>query len=362
MNATLRDWPLSNGATFSAGNSVFRASEVDKTPGIMLLEVLAGPLKGETYCVSKEGATLGRATDNTINIADRELSRRHSKIEWVPSQKEPNGVVVSGGGFYLTDIGSTNGTYVQLVGPYSSSRRLRLSDHILVGRTGFSVNRYDWGIWEDRGVRKTMEDKSIVIQDMCVRALSEVGLFPQTFFAVYDGHGGAEASSFLWQNLHVNLSEAFEQAAQQLKAAHDLEMSQASAGDTGDPMMMCSSSPPAESVDDVIRRVVSKCFLDSDKHFLATSERPQCGSTATTVLIAGDRFYSFNVGDSRTILCRRSQNHLISADHKPSREDELQRIRDAGGLVINKRVMGELAVSRAFGDKEFKLGIKVGGI
>lgn len=49
----------------------------------------------------------------------------------------------------------------------------------------------------------------------------------------------------------------------------------------------------------------------------------------------------------------------LSVDHKPSRPDEAQRIRDAGGFVINNRVMGELAVSRAFGDCEFKKGIQV---
>ena len=48
-------------------------------------------------------------------------------------------------------------------------------------------------------------------------------------------------------------------------------------------------------------------------------------------------------------------------DHKPSREDETERIKRAGGMVIHKRVMGELAVSRAFGDRAFKIGIKVRG-
>lgn len=46
-------------------------------------------------------------------------------------------------------------------------------------------------------------------------------------------------------------------------------------------------------------------------------------------------------------------------DHKPSREDETERIKRAGGMVIQRRVMGELAVSRAFGDRAFKVGIKV---
>jgi len=48
----------------------------------------------------------------------------------------------------------------------------------------------------------------------------------------------------------------------------------------------------------------------------------------------------------------------MSEDHEPYREDEAKRIKDAGGFVINNRVMGELAVSRAFGDADFKKSIQ----
>ena len=48
----------------------------------------------------------------------------------------------------------------------------------------------------------------------------------------------------------------------------------------------------------------------------------------------------------------------LTSDHKPSRPDEAARVRAAGGFILNKRVMGELAITRAFGDKSFKMGIK----
>lgn len=51
-----------------------------------------------------------------------------------------------------------------------------------------------------------MEDRSTVIQDLSLHGLTGSVLWPQTFAAVYDGHGGGEASEYLWSNLHVKVS------------------------------------------------------------------------------------------------------------------------------------------------------------
>jgi protein phosphatase 2C len=61
-----------------------------------------------------------------------------------------------------------------------------------------------------------------------------------------------------------------------------------------------------------------------------------------------------HVGDSRAILCRKGSAIQLTLDHKADRPDEIERIRKAGGFVIHKRVMGELAISRAIGDRDFK--------
>lgn len=50
------------------------------------LEAVAGCLKGQTWAVETIGATLGRASDNNLSLADKEMSRRHSKVshlDWV---------------------------------------------------------------------------------------------------------------------------------------------------------------------------------------------------------------------------------------------------------------------------------------
>mmetsp|Transcript_24406 Transcript_24406/g.58857 ORF Transcript_24406/g.58857 Transcript_24406/m.58857 type:complete len:497 (+) Transcript_24406:252-1742(+) len=63
-----------------------------------------------------------------------------------------------------------------------------------------------------------------------------------------------------------------------------------------------------------------------------------------------------NVGDSKALLIRPSERKVfeLSIDHKPDRYSEMQRVAEAGGIVIRGRVNGDLAVSRAFGDVRHK--------
>lgn len=78
-----------------------------------------------------------------------------------------------------------------------------------------------------------------------------------------------------------------------------------------------------------------------------------------------------NVGDSKCILCRNGSAVSIHRTHRVGdHEDEIIRIKGAGGSVVNKRfklsfpshslcrVNGVLAISRAFGDTAFKDDIK----
>lgn len=51
-----------------------------------------------------------------------------------------------------------------------------------------------------------MEDRSTVIQDLGLSELEGSLLWPQTFAGVYDGHGGGQASEYLWSNLHLKVS------------------------------------------------------------------------------------------------------------------------------------------------------------
>ncbi|RDA83956.1 hypothetical protein CP532_6898 [Ophiocordyceps camponoti-leonardi (nom. inval.)] len=64
--------------------------------------------------------------------------------------------------------------------------------------------------------------------------------------------------------------------------------------------------------------------------------------------------YTANVGDARIILCRGGKALRLSYDHKGSDENEGKRISNAGGLILNNRVNGVLAVTRALGDAYLK--------
>lgn len=64
--------------------------------------------------------------------------------------------------------------------------------------------------------------------------------------------------------------------------------------------------------------------------------------------------YTANVGDARIILCRSGKALRLSYDHKGSDENEGKRIANAGGLILNNRVNGVLAVTRALGDAYMK--------
>lgn len=97
-------WYLERGARFSAGNSIFVSEGIDSN-GFLALTIIDGPLKGDSRTITRKGATFGRSSENDFSIPDRELSRKHSRIEFDERV----------GKYLVCDVGSTNGTYMQLV-------------------------------------------------------------------------------------------------------------------------------------------------------------------------------------------------------------------------------------------------------
>lgn len=146
-----------------------------------------------------------------------------------------------------------------------------------------------------------------------------------SFFGVYDGHGGDQVAQFAGENIHkiVAKQESF------LK---------------GD-----------------IEQALKDAFLATDRAILEdpTYEYEVSGSTAAVGLISRKKIWVANAGDSRSVLGIKGRAKPLSFDHKPQNEGEKARISAAGGFVDFGRVCGNLALSRAIGDFEFKKGAKL---
>mmetsp|Transcript_18227 Transcript_18227/g.23258 ORF Transcript_18227/g.23258 Transcript_18227/m.23258 type:complete len:519 (+) Transcript_18227:235-1791(+) len=84
------------------------------------------------------------------------------------------------------------------------------------------------------------------------------------------------------------------------------------------------------------------------------------GTTMCTLLVGKETLVFANCGDSRaayyehSLSTHKTKLKFVTLDHKPTRFDESQRIRRAGGWVDAQRVNGDLAVSRTLGDLEYK--------
>jgi len=85
----------------------------------------------------------------------------------------------------------------------------------------------------------------------------------------------------------------------------------------------------------------------------------QTGSTACVALVrveTGRRIlYVANLGDTRAVLVSGASTvERLSYDHRATDKAEIERVRRDGGIVIEDRVAGALAVTRAFGDHALK--------
>jgi len=171
--------------------------------------------------------------------------------------------------------------------------------------------RFTIGKSEMTGKRPTMEDRMVAYGCFRNNPTSE-------FYSIFDGHGGKSASDYAADNIYRIFAE-----------------------------YLNANKTPQEAF---------RLAYASINQQIAPW--PFIGTTAASVYIQDEKVYVANVGDSRVVLgtiTMEGDNKKISTqrltfDHRPVEESERQRIISAGGTVLNGRVNGMLAVSRALGD------------
>jgi len=147
-------------------------------------------------------------------------------------------------------------------------------------------------------------------------------------FGIFDGHSGSLCSRYVAEKLPQNIAKS-----------KDLNDEQE------------------------LRKIV----LQTDEDFLTaveyrTKDDGSAGIFSVVIYDEQTKIYKVingNVGDSRTVLAQKEEAGgykviACSHDHKPTDELERRRIEAAGGSVQLSRVDGQLALSRAFGDRMLK--------
>ncbi|OTA95075.1 hypothetical protein M434DRAFT_70029 [Hypoxylon sp. CO27-5] len=184
-------------------------------------------------------------------------------------------------------------------------------------------DRLIYGVSAMQGWRISMEDAHCTVLDLLTPGSDEekkVHPSRLSFFGVFDGHGGDKVAQFAGKNIHDILKK------QDTFKAGNYEQS------------------------------LKDTFLATDRAILSDPqyEEEVSGCTACCGLITSEKIYIANAGDSRSVLGVKGRAKPLSFDHKPQNEGEKARITAAGGFVDFGRVNGNLALSRAIGDFEFK--------
>ncbi|KAG6714226.1 hypothetical protein I3842_05G193400 [Carya illinoinensis] len=183
-----------------------------------------------------------------------------------------------------------------------------------------------WGLTTLQGLREEMEDDAVVRSD---------GLDGFSFAAVFDGHGGFSSVKFLRDELYKECVAALQGGL--LLNGRDFE---------------------------TIREALQEAFAKADSKLLnwldeMSGDEDESGSTATVMLIGNDMMFISHVGDSCVVLSRTGRAEILTNPHRPYGSNkvslqEIKRVREAGGWIVNGRICGDIAVARAFGDMRFK--------
>ncbi|GAA5966691.1 hypothetical protein JCM3765_007599 [Sporobolomyces pararoseus] len=237
-------------------------------------------------------------------------------------------------------------------------------------RVGVSVDR-------NKKCRRTMEDAHSFIYDFG-------GIKGQGFFAIFDGHAGKHAAEWCGMEFHKHLLSRLNEDQQTSsvpsilnKTFQQVDQELSNLATTKNLHSGCTAVVAFLRLEDdegnavggnggglgeSIRIEKTTTTTSTEKEEEETKEAEEVKVTGPAEVVKGAKkrtLYVGNVGDARAVLSRGGKAVRLSYDHKGTDSSEVKRITDAGGFVLNNRVNGVLAVTRALGDssmKEFVVG------
>jgi protein phosphatase PTC1 len=200
------------------------------------------------------------------------------------------------------------------------------------------------------------------------------------YFAIFDGHAGTFAAEWCGKKLHVILEDLMRknpntpvpELLDQTFTSADQQLENLPVKNSGctaitavlrweDRVPNSQSATGSTAIAPAAASVVKQADPDSaDTPTQAAPSRPSMEKASQAVHKIQETasrqrvLYTANVGDARIVLCRNGKALRLSYDHKGSDENEGRRVSNAGGLILNNRVNGVLAVTRALGDSYLK--------
>jgi serine/threonine protein phosphatase PrpC len=232
-------------------------------------------------------------------------------------------------------------------------------------------NNVHFAISTMRGRRPNQEDTFLIQTELPVGGSSTSQVLPNhALFAVFDGHGTSFASEYASEHflsVFCNQKPFMEYSSIYLKKRAD------GRSRIGKASKICGLQSEEEKDMLLLHSAIRATMLTLDAKILeemmsdskyaskeALFDVSDAGTTAIIVMLTPNHIICANLGDSRAILHRISNEDnqqttiSLSTDHKPSIEAEEARIRKAGGIVLSGKIEARLAVSRGLGDFDFK--------
>ena len=213
-----------------------------------------------------------------------------------------------------------------------------------------------------QGWRKRQEDAHIA-------EISQGDKNDIDIFGVFDGHGGKEISQFvsnhftkeLIDNKNLNkdmpkaLKETFIKMDELMQTSEGIEEIKKHARKSKEEDDIQSKNEPPNSQMQLISQLIEQKNPESEDINLRTG----CTACVLSVDEKNKKLYFANAGDSRVVMCKNGIAEAKSIDHKPELQSEKDRIYKAEGWISEGRVMGNINLTRGFGDLEYKKNKKL---